>query len=332
MSTLPNLLQRVPEFQALGSLFQALIFGHIVAQLVQYCEGFPNDRLARKAIAWSSFLVSLLITVLNMYNTALMFGPPSSDIVRTRNWNLIDNAIWCVASGYQVFVCQSFLAWKIYQFSRRALLPSVVCVLSLLQWAAIIAYSTCGFNLFDSVWSPEFVASFSTNSFIAWLAINIASDVIITASIIWRLHQGGAAILKPKRSLPGRLFGFTLETGLILTVWMTVQLILWVRLDLRLPVYFIFGHGSGSLYTAWLLATLNAHPPLDKDVPSFVDPGGLPSAPGELRFKHPTVDGAEVVISVMSKAEANHGASDEAELFVSTMDGKQAAEGGVFRR
>lgn len=91
-------------------------------------------------------------------------------------------------------------------------------------------------------------------------------------------------------------------------------------------------HVHSCRYTAWLLATLNAHPPLDKDVPSFVDPGGLPSAPGELRFKHPTVDGAEVVISVMSKAGASHGASDEAELFVSTMDGKQAAEGGVFRR
>ncbi|KDQ32260.1 hypothetical protein PLEOSDRAFT_165527 [Pleurotus ostreatus PC15] len=105
------------------------------------------------------------------------------------------------------------------------------------------------------------------------------------------------------------------ETGLILTVWMTVQLILWVRpgLDLRMPVYFIFGHGSGSLHTAWLLEILNARTALDEDVPSVVDPSGLPSAPGELRFKHPTVDGAEVVISVMSRSGASHGASDEAE-------------------
>ncbi|KAF9487754.1 hypothetical protein BDN71DRAFT_1436609 [Pleurotus eryngii] len=168
-----------------------------------------------------------------MYNTASAFGPPSSDIVRARNWNLIDNAIWCVASGYQVFICQAFLAWGIYQFSRRAWL---LCVFAVLQWAAIIAYSTDGFNLFNNVWSPKFVASFSTNSFIAWLAINIASDVIIAASIIWRLRQAEAAILKPKRSLSGRIFGFTLETGLIPTVWMTVQLILW-RSWQRIAIY-----------------------------------------------------------------------------------------------
>ncbi|KAF4600231.1 hypothetical protein EYR40_007343 [Pleurotus pulmonarius] len=332
MSTLPNLLQRVPEFQALGSLFQALIFGHTVAQLVQYCEGFPRDRLVLKALAWVSFLVSLLVTVLGMQSTASASGPPSTNIERARNWNLIDNAI-CGAyltstRDAEVFACQTFLAWKIYHFSRRAWLPSVVCVLALLQWAAIIAYSTSGFNLFNNVWSPEFVASFSTNSFIAWLAINIASSVIITASIVWRLHQGSAAILKRKQSLAGRIFGFTLETGLIQTVWMTVQLILSVRLDLRMPVYFIFGQGSGSLYTVWLLATLNARPALDKGIPSFVDPDGLPSAPGELRFRHPTVDGAEVVISVVSKAEASDGASDKAELFVTTKDGKHAA-GGV---
>ncbi|KAF4562942.1 hypothetical protein EYR36_003375 [Pleurotus pulmonarius] len=327
MSTLPNLLQRVPEFQALGSLFQALIFGHTVAQLVQYCEGFPRDRLVLKALAWVSFLVSLLVTVLGMQSTASASGPPSTNIERARNWNLIDNAI-CGAyltstRDAEVFACQTFLAWKIYHFSRRAWLPSVVCVLALLQWAAIIAYSTSGFNLFNNVWS---LSPPQRDLTILGVARN-QHRLERNHHCIDRL-AGSAAILKRKQSLAGRIFGFTLETGLIQTVWMTVQLILSVRLDLRMPVYFIFGQGSGSLYTVWLLATLNARPALDKGIPSFVDPDGLPSAPGELRFRHPTVDGAEVVISVVSKAEASDGASDKAELFVTTKDGKHAA-GGV---
>ena len=68
-------------------------------------------------------------------------------------------------------------------------------------------------------------------------------------------------------------------------------------------------------YAVWLLATLNARSSFNKDLPSFIDMSRLPTAAGEMRFKHPMVEGTEIVISITS----NGATSDGGSLYVGSM-------------
>ncbi|KAF4596956.1 hypothetical protein EYR40_007406 [Pleurotus pulmonarius] len=90
-------------------------------------------------------------------------------------------------------------------------------------------------------------------------------------------------------------------------------------LPLNIPsfenLYSTFGslYPSGTLYTVWLLATLNSRSTFNQDLPSFVDMSNLPTVPGEIRFKHPTIEGTEFVVSVTTNnngaASPSHGGS-----------------------
>ncbi|KAL4260071.1 hypothetical protein AB1N83_010887 [Pleurotus pulmonarius] len=249
-------------------------------------------------MAWSSFSVSLFVTGMTFYAAATLVALPINLKASHGSLGLVGNALRCIANGYLMFICQIFLSWRIHQLARRRWLLYLICSFSVLQWGANIAYSVTWFNFSNKRWSLWFATAFRDGSFAAWLASNIACDLIITLSMIWLLRQArAAATFKPTKSLLGRIFRFTLETGLITTVWMTVQLILFLQQDAESPAYLFFGSASGLLYTFWLLATLNARSSFNRDLPACVDVSNLLSA-GELRFKHPTAEGTEVVISV----------------------------------
>ncbi|KAF4570899.1 hypothetical protein EYR36_001833 [Pleurotus pulmonarius] len=86
---------------------------------------------------------------------------------------------------------------------------------------------------------------------------------------------------------------------------MIVQLILKISLlpdSHHRDAHYLLYYPSGTLYSIWLLATLNARSSFKKDLPSYVDVTNLPAVPGEIRFRHPTVEGTEVVISIATHA------------------------------
>ncbi len=66
-----------------------------------------------------------------------------------------------------------------------------------------------------------------------------------------------------------------------------------------------------SRYSVWLLATLNARSSFNKDPACFVDVTNLPTAPDEIRFRHPTAQGTQVVISITTNGAMSHVGSSE---------------------
>ncbi|KAF4570895.1 hypothetical protein EYR40_007385 [Pleurotus pulmonarius] len=122
-----------------------------------------------------------------------------------------------------------------------------------------------------------------------------------TVHDLLRRSKGGATF-KPTKTMLAKLLTFTLETGLITTGWMTLQLILQLALfrdDRHFRAY-------TALYSVWLLATLNARSSFNKDPACFVDVTNLPTVPGEIRFRHPTVEGTQVVISITTDGVTSH--------------------------
>ncbi|KAG9225252.1 hypothetical protein CCMSSC00406_0007083 [Pleurotus cornucopiae] len=114
----------------------------------------------------------------------------------------------------------------------------------------------------------------------------------------------------------GKILTFTLETGLITTGWMALQLILQLALfrdNRHFRAYTAFFYPSGPSYSVWLLATLNARSSFNKDPSCFVDVTNPPTVPGEIRFRHPTVEGTQVVISITTGGVTSRVESLEAE-------------------
>ncbi|KAF4596914.1 hypothetical protein EYR38_008305 [Pleurotus pulmonarius] len=151
------------------------------------------------------------------------------------------------------------------------------------------------------------------------MAGNIACDLTITTSMVWFLWKArGTATFKPTKTMVAKILTFTLETGLITTLWMVIQLILQASLMQSVDhfaSYLVFFYPSGMLYAIWLLATLNARASFNAGLSSLVEITNLPTTPGELRFRHPTMEGNEVVISIniANDGVASRGGDLEAE-------------------
>ncbi|KAL4258162.1 hypothetical protein AB1N83_012364 [Pleurotus pulmonarius] len=299
-------------YAVIGHILQILLFGFLVAQISRYREGFPNERFALKAIAWSSFLISFALTILDVYEIALaiLYSEPND-----LSLNRVADAI-SLLNGFVMSVSQLFFAWRIGQLSQKMWLQIFISIVSVLQWGGSLAQAVAIVNI--GTVSSSLTNSVLTISFYVWMAGNIVCDLTITLSMIWFLWKAqGEARFKPTRTMLARILTFTLETGLITTVWMALQLIPWGSLGQgdgnHQAAYSMFLYPSGTLYTVWLLATLNSRSTFNQDLPSFVDMSNLPTIPGEIRFKHPTIEGTEFVVSVTTNnngaASPSHGGS-----------------------
>ncbi|KAF4563731.1 hypothetical protein EYR36_002972 [Pleurotus pulmonarius] len=91
-----------------------------------------------------------------------------------------------------------------------------------------------------------------------WLASSIACDLMITFTMIFILSRArGQSAFKPTLETLSRIINFTMETGLVTTVWAIIQLILWVETPTRGFVFF--------LYSNWLISTLNSRTYVTQD-------------------------------------------------------------------
>ncbi|KAG9225242.1 hypothetical protein CCMSSC00406_0007073 [Pleurotus cornucopiae] len=297
-------------YQVLGRAFQILLFGFLAAQISRYHDNFPNDRLMLRVVARTSFLLSFLLASMVLYELA-------ADALAENNGRRgipngtgsgIAPMMIILLNGFAMSVSQVFFSSRIRQISHKKWLQILICVLSALQLGGSIGHA---------LWSNFTTIPISDAFSSAWMASNIACDLLITLSMIWFLRQAkGGATFRPTKTMLAKVLAFTLETGLITTLWMVSQLILQTSLlqsRNHVDAYLLFFYASGTLYSVWLLATLNARSSFNKDLPSFVDADSLPTAPGELHFKHPTAEGTEIVISITNNGVTSRGGALEVE-------------------
>ncbi|KAL4260068.1 hypothetical protein AB1N83_010894 [Pleurotus pulmonarius] len=307
-------------FPGLGHVFQVLLFGFLAGQISRYHESFPRERIEIKAIVWTVFLLSLALAALDIYELGVTFqeevvyGSPVVDGLGPGT-----SAAITLLNGCVMAVSQHFFSWRIRNISQKRWLQIIICVLSILQLAGSIAHSV-------AISAGEvFQAGLpvSTDYFYSmWIVSNITCDLSITLSMIWFLWKAkGGASFKPTKAMLGKILMFTLETGLITTVCMALQWTFNFLLDPYYVAYFLFFYPSGTLYAIWLLATLNARSSFNKDLPSFIDMSRLPTAAGEMRFKHPMVEGTEIVISITSNVVTGHDGSSDTDGMRSSLSG-----------
>ncbi|KAL4257139.1 hypothetical protein AB1N83_012001 [Pleurotus pulmonarius] len=273
-------------YEALGRFLNVLLFGFLTAQISRYHETFPKDRTALKSVAWSSFILSLVLCIIAL----LQIAANIPGLIPSYPAGLFD-IMAIFLTGFVMLLSQVFFSWRIHQISGTRWIQIPVCIVR-------------------SLWHLQNRRSGPQSISAMWISSNIACDLAITLSMIWFLRRSkGGATFKPTKTMLAKLLTFTLETGLITTGWMTLQLILQLALfrdDRHFRAYTALFYPSGPLYSVWLLATLNARSSFNKDPACFVDVTNLPTVPGEIRFRHPTVEGTQVVISITTDGVTSH--------------------------
>ncbi|QRV92311.1 hypothetical protein RhiJN_20329 [Ceratobasidium sp. AG-Ba] len=145
---------------------------------------------------------------------------------------------------------QSFFAWRISRLTGQNWLGFLIGFSAFIQLAAGLG-STIGasivrdFNRFQELKAAV----------ITWLGLSALTDVVITCSLTWYLHTNRTGFPKTDDIIT-RLVRLTVQTGLITTVWASVDLALY--LGLASPSHLFFQLPLCKLYTNSLMSTLNS--------------------------------------------------------------------------
>ncbi|KAF4596915.1 hypothetical protein EYR38_008306 [Pleurotus pulmonarius] len=198
-------------------------------------------------------------------------------------------------TGFVMLLSQVFFSWRIHQISGKRWIQILVCIVG----------GSVGHNV-----DLEQHRMRSRNH---------------TVHDLLRRSKGGATF-KPTKTMLGKLLTFTLETGLITTGWMALQLILHLAL-FRDERHF---RAYTALYSVWLLATLNARSSFNRDTACFVDVTSLPTVPCEIRLRHPTAEGTQVVISIATYGAMSHVESSEVDSDSPRGEGRSKQSEGVL--
>lgn len=114
-------------YEVLGRFLNVLLFGFLTAQISRYHETFPKDRTALKSVAWSSFILSLVLSIIALLQIAMNIPGlfPSSPA------GLFD-IMAIFLTGFVMLLSQVFFSWRIYQISGKRWIQILVCIVCFL--------------------------------------------------------------------------------------------------------------------------------------------------------------------------------------------------------
>ncbi|KAL4264804.1 DUF6534 domain-containing protein [Pleurotus pulmonarius] len=226
-----------------GSLLEILLFGVLIVQIYDYHRHFPRDRTVLKLAAWASFLGSAVLTIAISVDlwarvTDLRLIPVLADMTPSTK---AAHAMIAVLG----FTSQMFFAWRIFQLCRK-------------WWLLVLM---CSPGIADT--SSQSLGTIVTP---IWMGFSMFCDLTITISMITLLYNAlKEAVFRKTRRTLANILKFTLETGLLTTLLIAVQMALMLQ---PLAAHAdggserrwrcIFFYPTGVVYSSWLLASLNA--------------------------------------------------------------------------
>ncbi|CAE6527109.1 unnamed protein product [Rhizoctonia solani] len=146
---------------------------------------------------------------------------------------------------------QAFFTWRIVKLTGRVWLGCLIASTILVQFGGGLGGTIGGFIVKEFDRYHEL-----TPVVIVWLVSSVVTDTVITCILTWYLitHRTGYS---KTDDIISRLVRSTVQTGLIVTIWAIMNLILFVGMQSN-KMYLFFQLPFCKLYTASLLSTLNA--------------------------------------------------------------------------
>ncbi|CAE6398631.1 unnamed protein product [Rhizoctonia solani] len=234
----------------LGTIFNVWLYGIIAIQASTYYASFSRDTL------WIKIMVTWLLIVETLNSafdiglvwryTIILFG----DLAGLGRSHWFQEPFMVVTVSSTV---QSFFAWRIIKLTGRVWLGCMIGVMILVQFAAGLGGTIGGFIVKDFGRYQELTAVVIT-----WLVSSVVTDTVITCILTWYLYTHRTGYSRTD-DIISRLARNTIQTGLMVTIWATLNLILFIVMSpLNNTVYLIFQLPLCKLYTVSLLSTLNS--------------------------------------------------------------------------
>ncbi|KDQ25159.1 hypothetical protein PLEOSDRAFT_1106104 [Pleurotus ostreatus PC15] len=266
-----------------GSLLEIVLFGVLIVQMHDYHRRFPRDRTVLKLAAWGAFLGSGVLTIaisVDLWErvTDLTLIPTLADMTPSTK---AAHAMIAILG----FASQLFFAWRIFQLCHKWWLLLLMCSLSVPAFVCLL--------LADLQPGIADASSRSLGTIVTpiWMGFSMFCDLTITLSMITLLYNAlREAIFRRTRRTLAHILAFTLETGLLTTLLIAVQMALMLE---PLAAHAdggserrwrcIFFYPTGAVYASWVLASLNARSAFARGDTFFVSSvSGLPTTcPGD---------------------------------------------------
>ncbi|KAI0634954.1 hypothetical protein C8Q77DRAFT_664397 [Trametes polyzona] len=233
----------------IGTWFNAMLYMLEIMEVIKYYRTFPKDRLAFKLTVAFSFFVDTLGTANNcacvyLY-TITNWGNPSFLLVQ--GWTI---PTYLALSGLSAFVCQLFLSWRFWNFSKNWYITAFLVATTL------VAFIGSDINADTVVKFPKYEQrDHNIKTVTIWLVASAAADVCIAAALVWTL-RGIKSSFDGTKSLIRRLTYTAIQTGSATSVLAIVCLIFY-RINTESNITVGFGFCLGRAYTLTMLFNLN---------------------------------------------------------------------------
>ncbi|KAH7918657.1 hypothetical protein BV22DRAFT_1024228, partial [Leucogyrophana mollusca] len=234
---------------ALGYAISLGLFGILLAQMFIYHTRFPGDSSWMKAYVWFIVLLECLSCTLGL--CAIWIGSEMHCLLCVLTTWLspeVEGYWWMglsVLTGLISFLVHGFFSWRIWVIGKSLYVPILVMAVSLAQCLLVI------------------ISIVSDAIFSCWLGGSFICDVMITFETTRWLLKNSRTGFRETHSLVLKLVKLTIETGMVTTVAILFELLLFRFLGdfVHLSVYFSISR----LYANCLLATLNARLVISRD-------------------------------------------------------------------
>ncbi|KAJ7906310.1 hypothetical protein B0H13DRAFT_1716324 [Mycena leptocephala] len=236
----------------LGVLISYTLLGVTTTQAYIYYSRFPNDFRGLKylvAFIWSCELAHAICIADTLYQiTVSDYDHPERLVLIPRSL-----ATAVLFSGLVGACVQSFFASRIYRISKSLYIPCLSWILSFSRLLGSITVFVYGLRMKTI---PEFEARWSWLLNSLW-SVASANDVIITATLVYRLRQQRPAAEKRTLALVDKLIAWTMETGVITSAAGLASLGCFVTMPGNY-IWIAFFVVNARLYSNSLLASLNS--------------------------------------------------------------------------
>lgn len=251
----------------LGIFGTMVLYGVTCMQTFQYYSNYPQDSIRMKAMVATIFVLGTIQTAFaaNYVGYYLIDRYGDLDALARIQWTVPASAV----IGFVItWAVNQFFVRRIYLLSKKNLwLAIFIGILATLRPGFGLA--ACAMTVVHNDW-----ATFTERArwiMVCGLSIGPVVDWLITLCLAYQLLKGWGpnTIAEPTRNIINTLLKYTVNTGVILSVFAVFELI--TLLTARKTLFFLgIFQVQIQLYTNFFLATLLARQPMREEMPTVI--------------------------------------------------------------
>ncbi|KAJ6447767.1 hypothetical protein C8R45DRAFT_1047372 [Mycena sanguinolenta] len=237
----------------IGVLISFVLFGVATTQCYVYFSRFPEDSSKVKALTAFVWLcefantaclghILYTLTISDYAHPDRLSGPPPRSLSAST-----------LFTGLTAASVQAFFAFRIYAFTKKIYIPALVWFMAFLHLVGrVILFSTTLHTSSLSTYVTRWEWLIATN----W-SISVASDVVITTTLVFVLHSRRSQAQRRTAALVDRIIVWTIETGMLTSATTSIMLACFVTMRQNY-VWMAFYAISTQMFSNSLMTSLNS--------------------------------------------------------------------------